>query len=99
MRLSSMWPGPLSAQPVDPATDSRTRRNDSPAPGGRLLRFDVLVDPSENQVRQLQTVPVLHQHVAVALDAKRRQVHQLGVAAGFRHLIDERFAALERPWP
>jgi hypothetical protein len=32
----------------------------------RLLRFDALVNPCEQQIGKIEVVAVLHQHVAVA---------------------------------
>ena len=44
------------------------------------LRFDMLVDPVDQQIGQIQVVPILHQHVTVAFDPKLRQIHHLRVA-------------------
>src|SRR6266581_492091 len=41
---------------------------------GSLLAFHALVDPRQYQVRDLQVVLVLHEHVAVAKEARVRQV-------------------------
>jgi hypothetical protein len=47
------------------------------------LALDVTVDPPDYEIGQLVAISVLHQHVAIAFDAERRQVHHLRVAAGF----------------
>src|SRR5882672_12930496 len=46
---------------------------------GRLARR---AEPADDQVGDLDVVLVHHQHVAVALDAERGQVKELGGAAG-----------------
>jgi hypothetical protein len=39
---------------------------------GALFGFDVLIDPGEDQIRELEIIAVLHEHVAIALDAHFR---------------------------
>src|SRR5665213_2897984 len=64
-----------------------------------FLVLDVAVNPADHEVRELIAVSVLHQHVAVSLDAEGRQIHHLGIPARLLELIDEGVAAGQRIRP
>src|SRR5215469_9663636 len=51
-------------------------------------------EPGDDQIGDLQVVLVHHQHVAVALDAERRQVKEFGSAAGRIDGVDRLIADL-----
>src|SRR5882672_5951942 len=56
-------------------------------------------DPRENQVRDLQIVLVLHEHVAVTEQTCDWQMQHLRVATRSVDLVDELLAAVEGPNP
>ena len=58
-----------------------------------MLLVHIFTDPGKNKVRNLQIVPVLHQHVAIAVESYRRQLHQFGISTRCFQLIDEGLAA------
>jgi len=53
------------------------------------------VDPVEDQIGDLKIVLVLHDHVAVAVNAELGRVQHFGVALGSVHACDEVLAIFE----
>src|SRR5690349_12040647 len=77
------------------ATETRLRAPARSVAGLPGLALDVRVDPRDHEIGELVAVSVLHQHVAVAFDAERGQMHHLRIAARLLELVDERVARLE----
>jgi hypothetical protein len=71
----------------------RTGRSPAEMVGDLFLLVYVRIEPLDDEIGDLIAVPILHQHVAVAFDPERRQVHHLGIATGLLQLIDEHLAA------
>src|SRR5439155_26851252 len=60
---------------------------------------DSLIDPLQDEVGDLQTVLVLHDHVAVAVDPALRRVEHLRAAARTRDAANEGLTGLETSLP
>jgi len=56
---------------------------------------DALIDPMQNQVGDLQVILVLHNHVAVAVNASIGWVEHLRLTSSWLHLTDELLTAIE----
>ena len=78
---------------------SRPRRTAPAVTSSRGCACDVLVDPLQDQVGDLQVVLVLHDHVAVAADAAVLRVEHLCVTARRLEAADQLLTAIEGKLP
>ncbi len=64
-----------------------------------MILFYVLIHPAENPVGDLDIISVLHQHVAIAVEAKLRELQHASVSTRRLQLLHEGLATGEGAGP